>query len=780
MRYPDCLEFKKVKKYLSSLCQSEVGRAKVRELEPLREKEKIEERLDLVEETQRLLKEKVYYNFSEVSDLGSLLYETDGQVYDFDELKKITANIRVSERIIQDKQRYELFDKFKELAGKLASCNDLLERFDKIFNEDGEFKDNATPHLFSVRKRQKQVRRNIVTELQKKLGEYSEHNYLHDDVVTQRDGRFVVPVKKSSATYVNGIMHGESSSHNSVYLEPAEVVKLNNEVSSLEDQERQELYRILREITNEVGAQRDQIQQNTGILAILDYNTAAARWSNRIKSAKPRLCKENRLSLINARHPLLIESFGKVERVIPFDLELGNEYNLLVISGPNTGGKTITLKTVGLLTIMAMCGLPIPAKEESEIGMFEAIYADIGDNQSLEDSLSTFSSHISALKRMLDSQDKKVLVLIDEIGSATDPEQGSALGQAVLEKLSDRNALGVVTTHYTSLKVFAETNEHCVNAAMQFDPDNHVPTYQFKIGLPGNSFAIDVASRLGMRGELIDRARHLAGSQNVELTDLIRKMSEEKKRLSREIYQYELKTTLLRQKADEHQRQIDKMNRELKEIKKRSRLEAREYLTSLQKELNAEIDSIKKNSKAERKKNYEQELKKVTKLSSELDIEMEDLRHPGRHKLKDAQIGKRVWLDDLGTEGVIIEISRSGVKIDIDGMYYTTSEKNLFEAAEKPKEIKESAISAPAPQAKFELMLLGYRYEEAMPEVEKLIDNAVISGLNYVRIVHGKGTGALRSKIRRYLKQNKLVEDFFSPAPEAGGDGVTVCKLIVE
>ncbi len=780
MKYPESLEFEKVKKYISLQCQSEAGKRLTELIEPLEDKSEIEYRLGIVEEAQLLQKEKVYYNYSQVTDLDRLLFENDGQVYDYEELRQIMGNLSTGERIIRDKTRYELYLGFTAIASELVSEADILERYARIFEEDGAIRDNASPHLYSIRKRQKQVRRNIVNVLQTKLGEYAEHSYLHDDVVTQREGRFVVPVKKSASGYVNGIIHGESGSHNSVYLEPAEVVGLNNEVHILEDEERQEIYRILREIANEIIKERQNIHHNTEILAKLDFYSAAALWSNRLQAKKPRITKEAKISLVKARHPLLIESFSSVDRVIPFDLELGNDFAILVISGPNTGGKTITLKTVGLLVLMALSGLPVPASEESQIGMFEAVYADIGDNQSLENSLSTFSSHIANLKEMLESKEDKVLILVDEIGSATDPEQGSALAQVVLEHLSRQGVTGVVTTHYTALKVFAEKDERCVNAAMQFDPENHVPTFQFKIGLPGNSFAIEVASRLGMSGEIIDRARELAGRQNVELTDLIRKLSEEKKRLSREIYQNELSNTLLQQKVDEHQRQIDRLNQDTKQIKKLSTLEAKEYLTTLQKELNTEIDNIRKDDRRQRRQNYEEELKKVVKLSNELDDRELDIRHQGKHQLQDAEIGQRVWLEDLDAEGVIVEISRTGIKVDLDGMYYTTNIKNLYQTEYEDPEILDRGVRIPAPKAKFELMLLGYRYEEAMPEVEKLIDEAVLSGLNYVRIVHGKGTGALRSKIRNYLRKNKHVAEFFTPAPEAGGDGVTVCKLNME
>ena len=780
MKYPECLEFNKVINFIEDYCQSEFGKQLTRKLHPLQNKESIEKRLRLSEEVQLLLKEKVHFNFMNLTDLSLLLFENNGQVYDYEEFRQIVRNQKVAEQIIRDEDRYELFPLFFDIANKLVTLSDIVERFDKIYSEDGDIKDNASSTLYSIRKRQKQVRKNIMGVLQKKMGDYSENSYLQDEVVTQRDGRFVVPLKRSAAGFVNGIVHGQSGSGNSVYMEPVEVVSLNNDVHLLEDEEHREIYNIVREFSTQISDVKHELFSNTEILAKLDHYYAVAIWSNRTGAAIPKIVNEPIVNLLKARHPLLIETLGSVEQVIPFDLELGKDFGILVISGPNTGGKTITLKTVGLLVLMAMSGLPISAEEDSQIGMFDAIYADIGDNQSLENSLSTFSSHIANLKEMLESTEKRVLVLIDEIGSATDPEQGSALGQVVMETLSRKEVVGVVTTHYTALKVFAERDERCVNAAMQFDAENHVPTYQFELGLPGNSFAIEVASRLGMSDEVIERARELAGRQNVELTDLIKKMSIEKKELSRQVYHYELKNSLMRQKVDEVQRKIDKLDKEAKQIKKQSSRDAREYLSSLQKELTSEIDNIRKDQRDQRKQQFEEELRKVVKLNNELDIEQMTYGLEDRREIKDVNIGQQVYLRDIDSEGIVVEISRNKIKVDLDGMYYTTKLKNLFTAknVEKVEVINTSHV--PSPRAQFELKLLGYRYEEAMPEVEHLIDEAVLSGLNYVRIVHGKGTGALRQKIRGYLRKNKQVIEFFSPAPEAGGDGVTVCKLKTE
>ena len=380
---------------------------------------------------------------------------------------------------------------------------------------------------------------------------------------------------------------------------------------------------------------------------------------------------------------------------------------------------------------------------------------------------------------MTENKDSKILVLIDEIGAATDPEQGSALAQSILENLAENGAIGVISTHYTSLKVFAEKHEKCINAAMQFDPEKHKPTYHFKLGLPGNSFAIEVASRLGLQKDLIDRAKKLTGKQNVELTELIKKMSEEKKSLSRQLYQFELKTALLNKKISEHQDQIESLEKEKKEIKKKSLRDAREFLTSMQKELNMEIKDIKKSNKKEKKDKFERSLKKVTQLNRDLSEEEEKLSEISRESVSEPKIGMKVWLKEMEMEGEIVEVSGKKIKVDMDGIFLNTTSDRLYLITEKkPKRSNiKKHINIPKSEAKMELKIIGLRFEEALPQIETFIDNAVVSGLLMIRIVHGKGTGALRTKVRNYLRTNKNTEEFFSPPPEAGGSGVTVVKI---
>ncbi len=774
------LEFDKIRTDIASECHSVAGRMHAAHITPGTTITAIRRSLALHAEMQALLRENLSFSFEYLTDVTPLLSAQQHQTFDFVEFRSIIYSLAIANNILHAEADWQDFPVFNHLRSRLTAFDDLEQRFNKIFSPDGEVLDSASPELKRIRQRHRKVRKDISAVLQKKMEEYDADKLLHDRIITQRDGRFVIPVKEGAPSFVSGIVHGRSGSKSSVYIEPQEVVSYNNEIGMLSDEEKQEIFRIFTEFTAAIRLRGDAIITTTELLARMDFHFAVGRFSNAIGASIPEISPDPVIKLSRARHPLLIKNLGSIKKVIPFDLELGSDYRLLLISGPNTGGKTVTLKSVGLLTMMALSGLPIPADSGSVIGIFHRVFADIGDQQSLEDALSTFSSHIKNIEEMVKVGDVRTLVLIDEIGAATDPEQGSALAQAILEELVSRNVLGVITTHYTALKIYAEQSSQCINAAMQFDPQNHIPTYQFKLGLPGNSFAIEVASRLGLDAALINRANELTGNQNVELTELLKKMGEEKANLSREYYQYQLKNRLLEMKVSEYKAKIDGFEAEKKQLKKKSLKEAREFLTTLQKELNKEIENIQSENRQKRKRGLSQTLKKVNDMNVQYGEKIQQLSGTALMPVTDPQVGMTVWIKDIEVEGDICEVSRNAVKIDLGGMYFTTDTAQLYYPRGEKSSAK-MAVCTTVPetkQARLELKLLGLTFDEARPLVDEFIDDALVNGLKFVRIVHGKGTGALRSKVRMHLRRNKKIQDFFTPAPEAGGDGVTVVTLL--
>ncbi len=493
------LEYTKIKEFLAQECHSKLGSKMALDLQPMHTIADITYKLELTSEIQILLRKGILHNFENISDIEEIISKQKHQTYNFEEFQKIYFNVSTANRISKSTEELNDHPQYLKFVNRIILLDDIEVRFNQIFESDGEVKDNASTTLASIRRKKKQVRKNLVSTINKKVESLSASKFLHDSIVTQRDGRYVIPIKEGATSFVPGIVHGRSSSKSSIYMEPQEIVGLNNDLELVSSEEKHEIFRIFKEYTEMILDHKDTLLKEIKYLQELDFFFASARFANRLKAEKPVLSDKAQIKLKNARHPLLILTFEEFEDVIPFDLELGYDFNLLLVSGPNTGGKTVTLKTVGLLTLMAKSGLPITADPHSVIGTFDSVFADIGDSQSLENALSTFSSHIKNIREMTENTNSKILVLIDEIGAATDPEQGSALAQSILENLAENGAVGVISTHYTSLKVFAEKHEKCINAAMQFDPDKHKPTYQFKLGLPGNSFAIEVASRLGLQ-----------------------------------------------------------------------------------------------------------------------------------------------------------------------------------------------------------------------------------------------------------------------------------------
>lgn len=774
------LEYPKIKVIIANECHSEIGGTLAEKLHPLQDKKAIETKLAISSEIQEYLMSNNSFNFEELSCIDDLLRKPKQQIYDFDEFKMIISNISITNKLKLDEEIKEDYSLLSKKFEKIIILPELEKRFYEIFNVEGDVKDTASPLLQKLRSKRKRVRRDTIAFLNKKLLDLESNNQVFDKIVTQRDGRFVVPIKESSTSFIKGIVHGKSASKSSVFIEPEEVISKNNELEIISSEEKAEIFRIFQVFSKSIMESKEEILSNTEAAIELDFLFAVGRLSNRYKAESPYIINEAKLELYQARHPLLIETLGSVDKVIPFNLKLGEDYKMLVISGPNTGGKTVTLKTVGLLTIMALSGLPIPAAADSKIGLFNKFFADIGDFQSLEDSLSTFSSHIKNIDGMITDGDAFSLVVIDEIGAATDPEQGSALAQSIMERLVKQNVTGIITTHYTALKLFAESNDNCINAAMQFDPDKHSPTYHFKLGLPGNSFAIEVASQLGLHEDIIARAKELTGSQSIELTELLRKISEEKKQVAHEHYQHKLKNALLNKKIEEHHAKIEELERNNKTIRKQSLKEARAYLTKIQKEINNQLDEIKKMPKNQRKNNLAKSLNTIFQLNTDIGKEEDQLIPTKGKPIKNPEIGMAVWVKDFDSEGEIIEIKNNAVVVDINGIRYTTRLSKIFEIANQKKskaKITAPKIKTPKKQAKMEILLLGYRFDEAKSELDDFIDNADMNDLKMLRIVHGKGTGALRSKVRQYLRRHKKIKEFYTPPPEVGGDGVTIAIL---
>lgn len=777
-RNPD-LEYEALAAQIKARTHSSLGAELALALRPLNDQGRIEKSQKLVFEIQELLSRGDDINCEDLSDLGALFSDSRNSLFGFEEFSLIYRNNRCSEELLGKLDRLQDFPSLQAIFKRLFSLEELNKRFLQIFDSEGEILDTASPELASIRKRNSSLRARIQKTMQSLLTDSNMERYLQDKFVTQREDRYVLPVKESSVPYVNGIVQSHSGSRATVFVEPAQVVPLNNELQMVKQEEKQEIYRIFATYTSQLKAVQKQILNNQNLMAELDFRFACARLCHSLDAKIPRLSPNPLMKLHSARHPLLCLRMGTPKKVIPFDLELGEEKKLIILSGPNTGGKTVLMKAVGLISLMALSGLPVPADSDSEIGIFEQVFADIGDDQSIENALSTFSSHLDKIARMLAQANPNTLILIDEIGAATDPQQGSALAQAFLERFAQLGCPGIVTTHYTALKVFAEQHSACLNASMQFDLKSLHPTYKFIPGFPGDSFAIEVAASLGIDPELVERAKELSGSQNLQFTELLKKMQEEKKKLSIASYQFELKTRNLEARIKELESKDAAWQDELKKRRANHLKELQRELIAQQKLYSAELSELKNLERSERKAASERKLHEIAAKNEAINNELAQSFSDGLNPLEKPKPGDRVWLANFEAEAVISSIQGETAVVDMNGISFKTPLNSLYGIKNAGKENKKEIFvkTTASPKAQFELKLLGLTFDEAMPLIDEFLDNAALAGLRNLRIVHGKGTGALRSKVRDYLRRKKGIISIDTPPLSEGGSGVTVVKI---
>jgi len=772
------LEYDALKAQLRARCHSDCGRTHVEAMAPLPDRASMEQRLRAIGQIMEALSHGIAPDFTDLCDPEPIFDELTQGILSFEELRVIYLNALIANGLCGLAEPCVQWRELLDLLRKVRPLKEIAARFVQIFDQEGEVLDSASPELARIRKRGISLRGSILKTMQGMLSDPNLEKHLQDKFVTQRDDRYVLPVREGGAQSVPGIVQGYSGSRSTLFVEPAAIVPLNNELQMLKQDEKREVHRIISEFSADVIAQREIILANAKALAWLDFLFACGKLGRDLDARVPKLGDEPSLKLISARHPLLILKNGNVHSVVPFDLELGIGTRILVLSGPNTGGKTVLMKSVGLITLMALSGLPVPVSADSRIGMFDSVYADIGDDQSIAAALSTFSSHVDKIRRMLDGAGERSLVLIDEIGAATDPQQGSALAQAMLERFSALGCKCIVTTHYTALKIFAEQDPAAENASMQFDTTDLHPTYRFSTGFPGDSFAIEVAASLGLSPQLIERAKSLSGSQNREFTELLLKMQEEKKALARESYEYRLKNRNLEARLQELDQRSETLDDELRQRKQKFLKDLQAELIARQKLYARELDEIKQLERTERKAVSERKLHAVEQELGELRTQIAEASLSGRKKPGGIKPGDRVWLANFEAEAIVLEVRDTQALVDMNGISFQTGVDTLYEVASPPAKTNNAgearaAVHAPA-RAAYELKLLGLTFDEAAPLIDEFIDNAVLAGLHRLRIVHGKGTGALRSKVRDYLRKKKQVRETDTPPPSEGGSGVTV------
>lgn len=778
------LEFPKVLDRLASHATSVLGREQARALRPATSLADAAAALAITGEARRLLEQQPQLTVGALPDIRPAIERAAaGGVLEPAELLQIKATLETARRLRTALARPTAdWPRLATLAGQIPDQQGMETAIARVLDEQGEVRDHASPTLARIRTALRQVHRQIQEQLTEFLHAPAYRSVIQDAIITIRNGRFVIPIKAEARSQIRCLVHDESASGATLFVEPLAVVDLNNRWRQLQAEEQHEIVRLLRELSTLVGQQAEALRQTVAILADLDLALAKARYAEALRATAPHLVAGDQIGptgrrgtvLRQARHPLLTGP------VVPIDLWLGDEFRVLIISGPNTGGKTVALKTLGLLTLMAQAGLQIPAAEGAQVRVFGKVFADIGDEQSIEQNLSTFSGHLRRAIEVLAQADDDTLALLDEIGVGTDPVEGAALARAILLALLERGAWVVATTHYTALKTFAASTPGMANAAVEFDPETLTPTYRLIIGVPGQSHALTIARRLGLPAEVLERAQRYLDPDAVRAEALLADLQAERRRLQAE----REAATRLRQRLEETERALQarlaNLEAEREQVLAQARAEVEEELRALR----AQLRQAEARLAAAAPPAVAEALATVRAVERQY----RRLRRSGRSVTPHdgaLRVGDAVRIRSLGQVGQVIALDTEAgmAEVQVGSFKLRVRLADLERTSERPRPAP-PAVPRPSPTtpaaASLEFHVRGWRAEEVVPELEKYLNQAYLAGLPYVRIVHGKGTGTLRQVVRAFLAEHPLVQSFSAADPREGGDGVTVAVLATE
>lgn len=773
------LEFDKIRAQLAEYATSEKGKQMIKEL-PIEVEEKaiqikIEETADGVE----LLRLKQGIPIPRLKDISFALKRLELEAglngRELSDILRVLTTTHEVERFFEKVEEEEIaLKRIPRLVEKLESIPEVTKELEASIREDGYVLDSASPTLHGIRvgiqKTEQEIRRQMDQYLTGKNAQY-----LSDTIITIRNDRYVLPVKAEYKSVFGGTVHDQSATGQTLFMEPQAVVNLNNKLREYQVQEKREVERILWELSQKLMPYTNSLHQNHYVLARLDVVNAKALYANEIKATEPIIDRQNHVALWKAWHPLLDR-----EKAVANDIILGEEYQAIVITGPNTGGKTILLKTVGVIQLMAQMGLYIPAGENSRVGIFTEIFADIGDEQSIEQNLSTFSSHMSNIVSILKQINNKSLLLIDEIGSGTDPQEGSSLAIAILDYIASKQSYVIASTHYPELKAYGYDRPKTINASMEFDGDTLQPTYQLLLGVPGRSNAFDISKRLGLPSIIIDQARGLLSEEDQDLNAMISDLEQKRRRAQRDAdkmrHQLELSTQILEDLQKETELFKANKARLLEEAKERANSLIEQSKDDADKIL-SEIRELQLRSKQSTVKEHEMIEKKtaLTDLKHEQALKKNKVLRKEKAK-KALQVGQSVEVLSFGQRGTLVEkVSDEEWVVQMGIIKMKIAIEDLAPIAET-QEAKQQVIvkSARSSHVSSELDLRGKRYEEAMKDLDLYIDAAILANYPRVTIIHGRGTGAIQQGVHKTLRSHRSVASFEFAPMNTGGNGATI------
>ncbi|MCT4565916.1 MAG: endonuclease MutS2 [Maledivibacter sp.] len=779
------LEYEKIKSKLKNKATSNLGRELVEELKPIKDFNEVKNRLMETSEAVSLMIQKGSIPIGPIYDLGRYLkiaeigsYLYPGQLLEVGDTLRTARVLRNFIKAPED----DSFSPLQSLISSISTYKNIESRIEEAIISEDEISDNASHALKNIRRQIENKNVAVRNKLNAIINSSRTQKYLQDAIITIRQDRFVIPVKAENKKEVPGLVHDQSSSGATLFIEPMAIVEMNNELKELRLKEKAEIERILREISAQVGEAAENIKINQEVLAKLDFIFAKAKLSLDMKGMEPELNDKGYIRIKNGRHPLI-----NPKEVVPTNLWLGDKFNTLLITGPNTGGKTVTLKTLGLMVLMTQSGMHIPADHGTEISIFNSVYADIGDEQSIEQSLSTFSSHMTNIVEILDNVSCDDLVILDELGSGTDPTEGAALAMAILTHIYDKGVKTVATTHYSELKQFALANEGIENACVEFDVETLSPTYKLLIGVPGKSNALEISRRLGLGEDIINKSKEFITKEDIEFEEIISTIENNRKTAEQErdeAIKLRLEVQRLKQdyekKYDKLQQQRDKEIREAKE-------EARKLLRESKKEADEIIKELRDISKdVGRERN-----KKIEELRKKMKDNIDELHEPvffGDDTVysqppKDLNMGDQVKVINLNQEGTVLTKPNNNgeLTVQVGIMKINVNISNLRLMNEEKSNIKKtnigSIMKSKTQSIRNEIDLRGQTFEEASINLDKYLDDAYLARLQQVTVIHGKGTGALRKRIKDFLKRHTHVKAYREGIYGEGGSGVTIVDL---
>ncbi len=770
------LEFVKVVDRVVRLAQSEPGQDAARLLHPLTDSFLIQKALDEVSEAKELSIAEGTLPLDGIKNILLAIKKTLIQNHSLTpgELLDISSTLHAARTL------HGFLSKRRRSYPKLTMYLDDLH-YDKIveFNiteaidESGTVRDSASKELKAIRKSINEAGDSLRKQLSIILRKVSEQELVQEEIITTRDGRLVIPIKVEHKKHVPGFIHSSSASGATVYIEPTECLELNNALRELHLKEQREIERILGNLTGQVREIREQLEASVHTLATIDLIAAKAKYSIEILGNAPQLSDRRTLKLVQARHPVLLQRESR-DRVIPLDLTLGEDVSTLVITGPNAGGKSVAMKTVGLLSLCMQAGLHVPANSESELPVFQGVFVDIGDDQSIENDLSTFSSHLLRLREILLHADQNSLVLIDEIGAGTDPSEGAALGAAILQSLTARGSISIATTHHGILKALAHESSHMANSSLEFDQETLTPTYRFRFGVPGSSYALELAQRLQLPRDIVEGAHKQIGSEKNKLESLLADLERQSQDYRQQIIDTERERDRLQKLVEEYQIKVTVAKKEATDIRLRATEEAQTLLNNARGTIEQTVKEIRESS-ADRN-NMQTARKSFQAVQSEVDQLHEQLRTDDT--TTNVAIGDFVRLKDGTERGEVVELrGREAIVMWKNGTLRVPLPKLVkVERGNNPLSINNPGPSY-TPDFKTEVDLRGMLGDEAIQTVQRFLDDAVVAGLHRVDIIHGKGTGALRKRVTEFLKEYPHIQAYRLGEWNEGGSGVTVVEL---